>query len=180
MQSDALGVSVPAVKSLLVRARLGLAQANEARDTACVQIREDVITAHDRGVRASGLARRHLRDCSECRRFRHEMRSSSRQLAALIPALGPIAVAAKLLGFSVGGGAAGAAGGTGAQGAAVGTSAAVGTGSPSARARRRYGTPSVRAQRSAPAPPSVVASQPAEASWAGRPAGWWAPVTSRP
>src|ERR1700742_2208532 len=67
--ADALGVSVPAVKSLLVRARLGLAQANEARNTACVQIREDVITAHDRGVRASGLARRHLRDCDECRHF---------------------------------------------------------------------------------------------------------------
>jgi RNA polymerase sigma factor (sigma-70 family) len=32
--AGALGVSVPAVKSLLVRARLGLAQANEARDTA--------------------------------------------------------------------------------------------------------------------------------------------------
>ena len=31
----ALGVSVPAVKSLLVRARVGLAQAAEARDTAC-------------------------------------------------------------------------------------------------------------------------------------------------
>ena len=33
--AGALGVSVPAVKSLLVRARVGLAQANEARDTAC-------------------------------------------------------------------------------------------------------------------------------------------------
>ncbi len=31
----ALNVSVPAVKSLLVRARVGLAQALEARDTAC-------------------------------------------------------------------------------------------------------------------------------------------------
>ena len=33
--ADALGVSVPAVKSLLVRARIALAQALEARDTAC-------------------------------------------------------------------------------------------------------------------------------------------------
>jgi RNA polymerase sigma factor (sigma-70 family) len=121
--ADALGVSVPAVKSLLVRARLGLAQANEARDTACARIREDVITAHDRGVRASGLVRRHMRDCPECRRFRSEMRSNSRQLAALIPALGPVAAIAKLLGLG-----SGAAGGTGAQGAAVGTGAAVSTG----------------------------------------------------
>ena len=35
----ALGVSVPAVKSLLVRARVGLAQASEARNTACAEIR---------------------------------------------------------------------------------------------------------------------------------------------
>ncbi len=55
--ADALEVSVPAVKSLLVRARVGLAQANEARDTSCTQIREELILAHDRGVRASGLAR---------------------------------------------------------------------------------------------------------------------------
>ena len=33
----ALGVSVPAVKSLLVRARVGLAQAGEARDTSCAR-----------------------------------------------------------------------------------------------------------------------------------------------
>ncbi|MFZ0387579.1 MAG: RNA polymerase sigma factor, partial [Solirubrobacteraceae bacterium] len=96
--ADALGVSVPAVKSLLVRARLGLAQASEARNAACVQIRDDVITAHDRGVRASGLVRRHLHDCADCRQFRREMRSTSKQLAALLPAFGPLAVAAKLLG----------------------------------------------------------------------------------
>ncbi len=69
--AGALGVSVPAVKSLLVRARLGLAQANEARDTACAEIREDLIASHDRGVRASGLARRHMRDCASCRAVPH-------------------------------------------------------------------------------------------------------------
>ena len=111
--AGALGVSVPAVKSLLVRARVGLAQANEARDTACARIREDLIVAHDRGVRASGLARRHLRDCPHCRQFRSEVRGVSRQLAAFVPALGPIGVAAKLLGIgSAGGG--GAAAGSGA------------------------------------------------------------------
>lgn len=72
----ALGVSVAAVKSLLVRARISLAEANEARDTACGAIREQLIDSHDRGVRASGLARRHMRDCGECRHFRAEMRGS--------------------------------------------------------------------------------------------------------
>ncbi|MGH2890521.1 MAG: RNA polymerase sigma factor, partial [Solirubrobacteraceae bacterium] len=108
--SGALGVSVPAVKSLLVRARVGLAQADAARDTACARIRADLIVAHDRGVRASGLARRHLRDCPDCRRFRSEVRGVSRELAGLLPALGPLGVVAKLLGFGGSGGA--AAGGT--------------------------------------------------------------------
>ncbi len=127
--AEALDVSVPAVKSLLVRARVGLAQAGEARDTSCSLIREDLIVSHDRGVRASGLARRHLRDCPECRRFRSEVRGVSRQFAALLPALGPIAAVAKLLGVgSAGGG--GAAAGTSAvatSGAAAGgTGAAAG------------------------------------------------------
>jgi RNA polymerase sigma factor (sigma-70 family) len=114
--AGALGVSVPAVKSLLVRARVGLAQASEARDTSCARIREDLIVSHDRGVRASGLARRHLRDCQHCRQFRSEVRGVSRQLAAFVPALGPIGVIAKLLGL----------GGAGGGGAAAGSSAVAG------------------------------------------------------
>src|ERR1700679_2907557 len=102
--SGALGVSVPAVKSLLVRARVGLAQASEARDTACARIREDMIVAHDRGVRASGITRRHLRDCPHCRQFRSEVRGVSRQLAGFVPALGPLGLVAKLLGLGGAGG----------------------------------------------------------------------------
>ena len=127
--AGALGVSVPAVKSLLVRARVGLAQASEARDTACARIREDLIVSHDRGVRASGLARRHLRDCPHCREFRCEVRGVSRQLAAFVPALGPIGVVAKLLGIGGGGGAAagtGAIAGSGATATAAATTAAGG------------------------------------------------------
>ncbi len=127
--AGALGVSVPAVKSLLVRARVGLAQASEARDTACARIREDLIVAHDRGVRTSGLARRHLRDCPHCRQFRTEVRGVSRQLAAFVPALGPIGVIAKLLGIGGGGGAAagtGAIAGSGAGATAAATTAAGG------------------------------------------------------
>jgi RNA polymerase sigma factor (sigma-70 family) len=119
--AGALGVSVPAVKSLLVRARVGLAQASEARDTACARIREDLIVSHDRGVRASGLARRHLRDCPHCRQFRSEVRGVSRQLAAFVPALGPVGVIAKLLGIGGGGG---AAAGTGAVAGSSATAAA--------------------------------------------------------
>jgi RNA polymerase sigma factor (sigma-70 family) len=125
--AQALAVSVPAVKSLLVRARVGLAQAGVARDTSCTRIREDLMVSHDRGVRTSGLARRHMRDCPDCRRFRSEVRGVSRHFAALLPALGPIGLVAKLLGVgSAGGG--GAAAGTGAvasTGAAAGGTGAV-------------------------------------------------------
>ncbi|HWI74116.1 MAG TPA: sigma-70 family RNA polymerase sigma factor, partial [Baekduia sp.] len=66
----ALDVTVPAVKSLLVRARVGLVEAIEARDTACVEIRDDLDSAFSRGVRASGRSRKHLRECSGCREYR--------------------------------------------------------------------------------------------------------------
>ena len=139
--AGALGVSVPAVKSLLVRARVGLVAASEARDTACATIREDMIVAHDRGVRASGRARRHLRDCAECRGFRTEVQGVSRNLGLLLPVLGPLGVLAKLAGLcglgGLGGGsgaaagsgttAAAAAGGTAATAAAGGSAAAGGT-----------------------------------------------------
>ena len=59
----AMDVSVSAVKSLLVRARIGLTLAVEARDTACVEICDELALAHDRGVRSSGTVRRHLADC---------------------------------------------------------------------------------------------------------------------
>jgi RNA polymerase sigma factor (sigma-70 family) len=128
--SGALGVSVPAVKSLLVRARVGLAQASEARDTACARIREDLIESHDRGVRTSGLARRHLRDCPSCRQFRCEVRGVSHQLAAFAPALGPIGLIAKLLGLGSAGGGGAAAGGSAVAGggAAAATGAAASAG----------------------------------------------------
>jgi len=117
---EVLGVSLQAVKSLLVRARIGLVEASEARDTACAQIRSDLTDAFDRGVRASGLARRHLRDCTACSDYRNQLRSVRAGLSALSPGPGPLAAALKLLGL---GGAAG--GGAASGGAAAGGGALV-------------------------------------------------------
>jgi RNA polymerase sigma factor (sigma-70 family) len=134
--SEALDVSVPAVKSLLVRARVGLVQALDARNTACSEIREAVVIAHDRGQRPNATARRHMRDCGQCRQFRTEVRGTSKQFAALVP----VGLLAKALGFtgfgsgagggaaaagSAGGGAAACAGGGAATGTAVTTCGAV-------------------------------------------------------
>jgi RNA polymerase sigma factor (sigma-70 family) len=121
--ATALGVSVPAVKSLLVRARIALAQALEARDTACSEIRDQLTVAHDRGVRPSGTARRHMRDCGQCRHFHRELRGLSRRFAAIAPTVGPLGVLAKLLG--VGGG---AGGGAAASSSAIAAGGAAGTG----------------------------------------------------
>jgi RNA polymerase sigma factor (sigma-70 family) len=123
--ASSLGVSVGAVKSLLVRARLGLAQAAAARDTSCALISEQSADASDRGVRPTPNTRKHVRDCSGCRGFRRELRGVSRQLAAIAPTLGPLGFLAKLLGLS-GGGAAGTAGGGAALIGGGGTTATAG------------------------------------------------------
>jgi RNA polymerase sigma factor (sigma-70 family) len=122
-----LGVTQPAVKSLLVRARVGLAEAAQARDASCDDIREDLAETRDRRVRTSARAKRHLRDCGDCRGFDKALRSTSRDLGLLLPApAGLFAMLAGLLGggAGAGGGAAGIAGGSGAAGVAGGGIAA--------------------------------------------------------
>ncbi|WP_249010325.1 RNA polymerase sigma factor [Conexibacter sp. DBS9H8] len=134
--ADSLDLTIPAIKSLLVRARGGLAAAAEARDTDCEQIRVEIIESHERGVRPNALVRRHLGDCAACRAYRESVRGISRSLAALIP--GPVLLASKFIGAGAGavstaGGAAGtsataASGGTTAGGALAGSVGAAGTG----------------------------------------------------
>src|SRR4051812_47055679 len=112
--ASALDVTVPAVKSLLVRARVGLVEAAEARDADCVEIQADLLRAYDKGVKASGRARKHMRACDACTEYRSALRGMRRSFAALTPVgLGPLAFAAKLIGLggsaAAGGGGAGAA-----------------------------------------------------------------------
>ena len=112
--ADSLDVTVPAVKSLLVRARVGLVEAQESRDADCGEIRRDLMASYDRGVKASGRARRHMRECEGCREYRQALRGVRRSFAALTPAgAGPIALLAKLIGAGGAGGGAAAAGGGG-------------------------------------------------------------------
>ena len=126
--AGALDVTVPAVKSLLVRARLGLVEAAEARDADCDEIRSDLMSSYDRGVKASGRARRHLRTCDGCREYRAALRGIRSSFAALSPAgAGPLAMAgAKLLGFGGAGGGA-AAGGSAAAGGGAAAAGGVAT-----------------------------------------------------
>src|SRR5215203_5661709 len=127
--AGALDVTVPAVKSLLVRARVGLVEAQESRDADCGEIRRDLMASYDRGVKASGRARRHMRECAGCREYRGALRGVRRSFAALTPAgAGPAALLAKLIGVGGAGGGAAAAGGGGgvlAGGAATATACKV-------------------------------------------------------
>jgi RNA polymerase sigma factor (sigma-70 family) len=124
--ASVLETSVPAVKSLLVRARMGLVRASEARDTACAEIREQLAEAQEHGVRANSTVRNHLRDCQGCRSYRREIFLVRKRVAALAP-VGPFAALAKLIGLPGGGatgtggaGSAAALGGGAASGAAIG------------------------------------------------------------
>ena len=64
--AEVIDSTVPGVKSLLVRARIGLAEAVEARAMACEQaaaLAGDGLAPAD----ARKVARRHVRDCGRCR-----------------------------------------------------------------------------------------------------------------
>ena len=107
-----------------MRARLGLVEAAEARSTDCAVIREDLAAAYDRGVKASGRARRHMNECDGCREYRSALRGVRSSFAALSPGAGAAALAAKLFGLGGGGAAAGGAAAGG--GGAAATAPAVG------------------------------------------------------
>ena len=108
--AGALDTTVPAIKSLLVRARVGLVEAAVSRDADCELIRRDLADAHERGVRASGRACRHTRDCGACAGYRRGLVATDRGLQALSGA--PFGLA-KLLGLGAASSASVSAGGGG-------------------------------------------------------------------
>jgi RNA polymerase sigma factor (sigma-70 family) len=126
----AMETSVPSVKSLLVRARISLAEASQARQLTCGEVRLELAEAAEGLRKVSGPVRRHVRGCDECADFRSQVRSNDKVLAALFPA-GPLLA---LKGFilsklGLGGTGGGATGGAGtAAGASATASGAAATG----------------------------------------------------
>ncbi|HEX3976364.1 MAG TPA: sigma-70 family RNA polymerase sigma factor [Solirubrobacteraceae bacterium] len=95
--AEAMETTVPSVKSLLVRARVSLAEAAEARLLSCDQVRIELAEiAEGLQRRPTPLVRRHLRSCKRCSTFRTELKKTNRALAALLP-VGPMAMFHKLL-----------------------------------------------------------------------------------
>jgi RNA polymerase sigma factor (sigma-70 family) len=124
--AEAMDTTVPSIKSLLVRARVGLAEAAEARALSCDEVRDEL------GEVAEGLkrklsppVRRHLKTCTRCNAFRVQLKETNKALAALLP-LGPLVLLKKFLltqlghhagsGATAAGSSAGVAGGTAAGG----------------------------------------------------------------
>ena len=130
--AEAMETTVPSVKSLLVRARVSLAEAAESRLLSCDEVRIELgEIAEGLRRRPSPLVRRHLKACDRCSSFRTQLRDTNKALAALLP-IGPLIILKKLIvvhlghSASAGSGATAAGGGATAAGAAAGTSAAGG------------------------------------------------------
>src|SRR4051794_31563789 len=190
--AEAMDTTIPSVKSLLVRARVSLAESAQARHLTCDEVRDEL------GEVAEGLhgmtapVRRHLRQCDRCSAFRKHLRQTNRALAAVFP-VGPLLVLKKLvlahLGTtaSAGGSAAAAGAGAGAAGAGAGSALSAGAGAVASKAvaglapaaivtagavevdhaaqrRPLAHHTAVAAAATVPASPQVVASQPQPAA----------------
>ena len=119
----AMETTVPAVKSLLVRARMSLTDSTQGRHLTCDEVHLELAEAAEGLRKASGPARSHMKRCEPCRQYRTALRRSGRALAALAP-IGPLAALQQLLTAKLGIGGAKVGAGSGAGGAAAGGGAA--------------------------------------------------------
>jgi RNA polymerase sigma factor (sigma-70 family) len=143
--SEAMETTVPSVKSLLVRARVSLAEAAEARLLTCEEVRDELGEVAEGLRRTTPPVRRHLRTCERCQMFRRQLRQTNRALAAIFP-VGPLLLLKKALfahagtaaagtgGAAAAGGGAAAAGAAGAAGAAAGGMLQAGAGAMASKA----------------------------------------------
>jgi RNA polymerase sigma factor (sigma-70 family) len=127
--AEAMETTIPAVKSLLVRARVGLAEATEARRLSCDEVRMELGEVAEGLKRRSAAVRRHTRDCERCGDFEKDIQHTSKALASIFP-VGPLLILKNYLvahgasqaaagGATAGVGAAAAGAGTGGAGSAI-------------------------------------------------------------
>ena len=113
--AEAMETTVPSVKSLLVRARVSLAEAAQARLLSCDEVRVELGAVAEGIARTTAPVRRHLRTCDRCATFRKQLRANNRAMAVLYP-VGPLFLLKKTILAQLGTTAA-ASGGTAAAGA---------------------------------------------------------------
>jgi len=129
--AEVMETTVPSVKSLLVRARVSLAEAAEARLLTCEEVRGELGQVAEGLARTSAPMRRHLRGCERCQGFRKHLRANNKALAAIFP-VAPLLLVKKLMLAHLGtataaGGGGGAVAGAGAAGALQAGAAAIAT-----------------------------------------------------
>jgi RNA polymerase sigma factor (sigma-70 family) len=122
--AEAMDTTVPSVKSLLVRARVALAEAAESRLLTCAEVRLELAQVAEGIAKSSSPVRRHLKNCERCRTFRGELRKTRRALTALYP-IGPLLFVKKLWVVKLGAGGAASAGAAAASGGGAATGAGV-------------------------------------------------------
>ena len=128
--AQAMETTVPSVKSLLVRARISLAEAAEARRMSCEEVRLELGEVAEGLTKLTQPARRHVRTCERCASFKKQLRENNHALAAIMP-VAPLLMLKKVilakLGSTASAGGAHVAGGSaatvGAAGASVGAAA---------------------------------------------------------
>jgi RNA polymerase sigma factor (sigma-70 family) len=130
--AHAMETTIPSVKSLLVRARISLAEAAEARNLSCDDVRLELGEAAEGLTKLTTPARRHVRTCERCTFFKKQLKDNNHALALILP-VGPLLLVKKLLlaklGSTASAGGAHVAGGASAVGATVGAGAVATSGS---------------------------------------------------
>lgn len=119
--AEAMDTSIPSVKSLLVRARVSLAEAAESRRLSCDEVRLELGAVAEGLQKLTSPARRHVSDCERCRSFKKELSTTNRKLTMLAP-VGAFAAFKAIVGLKLFSGA------TAAGSSAAGGSAVAGTG----------------------------------------------------
>jgi RNA polymerase sigma factor (sigma-70 family) len=112
--AQVLGCETGSVKGLVFRARSALIEMRSARETSCVEIREQLETLRGGALRRNEL-RHHLRRCPGCSAYREEVRRQRQMLAVALPVVPSFGLKSSVLG-AAGVTGAGAAGGAAAGG----------------------------------------------------------------
>jgi RNA polymerase sigma factor (sigma-70 family) len=104
-----LGCEVARVKALVFRARSGLIERRDARETPCAEIREQLANLRGGSLRRSEL-RHHLRHCPGCDQYREQVRRQRQMLAVALPVAPSLGLKSSVLSAAgIGGGSAAAA-----------------------------------------------------------------------
>jgi RNA polymerase sigma factor (sigma-70 family) len=117
--AQVLGCETGSVKGLVFRARSALMDMRSARETPCLEIREQLATLRGGALRRNEL-RHHLRRCPGCSAYREEVRRQRQMMAVALPVVPSLGLKSSVLS------AAGITGGAAAGGAAAGGAAAGG------------------------------------------------------